>query len=101
MEMQLSDNVQNILGEIIIYNHEHPYNQHLMGYMVKEKELVQLEMVLNQIFPNIIITHSLTDTETDKQKQDEKLKMIYSKNMYPYYIDLNVKAAACDSAARP
>ena len=91
MEMQLSDNVQDILGEIFIYNSEHPYNQNLKGYELNEKDMIQLEMVLNQIMPNLIITHSQTDTEVELEMQNEKLKFIYSINMYPYYLDLNVK----------
>ncbi len=91
MNMQLNDNVQDVIGEILIYNQEHPYEQRLKGYTLKQKDLIQLEMVLEQLIPNIIITHSQTDTDEDKVKQFVKLKSIYSNNMYPYYIDLNVK----------
>ena len=91
MNMQLNDNVQDVLGEIIIYNQEHPYEQRLKSYTLKQNDLQQLETVLQVIIPNIIITHSQTDTEEDKVNQFNKLRSIYSMNMYPYYIDLNVR----------
>ncbi len=91
MNMQLRDNVQDIIGEILIFNSEHPYEQRLQSYTLNKNDLIQLELLLNEFIPNIIITHSQTDTEEDILKQKEKLKDIYSHNMYPYYIDLNVK----------
>ena len=91
MYMQLRDNVQEIVGEIIIFNQEHPYEQKLKSYTLKQKDAQQLEEVLPQIIPNIIITHSQTDTQEDKQNQIYKIRSIYANNMYPYFIDLNIQ----------
>ena len=91
MNMQLRDNVQDIIGEILIFNSEHPYEQRLQSYTLNKNDLIQLEFILQELIPNIIITHSQSDTQEDIENQNNKLKNIYSRNMYPYYIDLNVK----------
>ena len=89
--MQLRDNVQNIIGDIFIFNNEHPYEQRLKSYTLDRKDLAQLELILPELIPNIIITHSQSDTQEEIEIQNNKLKNIYAHNMYPYYIDLNVK----------
>ena len=91
MEMQLADEVQDILGDVIIFNTQYPYMQKLRSYSVSEKNLPVLEESLKQLIPNLLITHSETDTEEDKEKQTMILRSIYSNNMLPYYIDINIK----------
>ena len=91
MYMQLSDNVQNILVELMGYNNENPYQQHLPSQELSKNDAFLLEMAIPEIIPNIIVTHSLTDTEEDLLQHDLKRKELNSRNMYPYYIDINVK----------
>ena len=92
MYMQLSDKVQNILVELMNYNNENPYQQHLPSQELSKNDAYLLEMAIPEIIPNIIVTHSLTDTEEDLKQQDLKLRALNSMNMYPYYIDIKVKA---------
>ena len=92
MYMQLSDKVQNILVELMNYNNENPYQQHLPSQELSRNDAYLLEMAIPELIPNIIVTHSLTDTEEDLKQQDLKLRKLNSMNMYPYYIDIKVKA---------
>ena len=92
MYMQLSDKVQNIIVEIMNYNNDNPYQQHLPSQELSKNDAYLLEMAIPEIIPNIIVTHSLTDTEEDLKQQDLKLRALNSMNMYPYYIDIKVKA---------
>ena len=92
MYMQLSDKVQNILVELMEYNNENPYQQHLPSQELSKNDAEQLELTISEIIPNIIVTHSLTDTEEDLKLQDLKRNELNSMNMYPYYIDIKVKA---------
>ena len=91
MYMQLSDKVQNILVELMEYNNENPYQQHLPSQELSKNDAYLLEMAIPEIIPNIIVTHSLTDTEEDIKQQDLRRNELNSMNMYPYYIDINVK----------
>ena len=91
MYMQLSDKVQNILVELMEYNNENPYQQHLPSQELSKNDAYLLEIAIPEIIPNIIVTHSSTDTEEDLKQQDLRRNELYSMNMYPYYIDINVK----------
>lgn len=91
MYMQLSDKVQNILVELMDYNNENPYQQHLPSQELSKNDAYLLETAIPEIIPNIIVTHSLTDTEEDLKQQDLRRNELNSMNMYPYYIDINVK----------
>ena len=91
MYMQLSDKVQNILVELMEFNNENPYQQHLPSQELSKNDAYLLEMAIPELIPNIIVTHSLTDTEEELKQQDLKRKELNSMNMYPYYIDINVK----------
>lgn len=91
MYMQLSDKVQNILVELMEYNNENPYQQHLPSQELSKNDAYLLEIAIPEIIPNIIVTHSLTDTEEDIKQQDLRRNELNSMNMYPYYIDINVK----------
>ncbi|MBE6159341.1 MAG: hypothetical protein E7159_05915 [Firmicutes bacterium] len=92
MYMQLSDKVQNILVELMNYNNENPYQQHLPSQELSKNDAYLLEMAIPEIIPNIIVTHSLTDTEEDLKQQNLRRNELNSMNMYPYYIDIKVKA---------
>ncbi len=91
MYMQLSDKVQNILVELMEFNNENPYQQHLPSQELSKNDAYLLEMAIPELIPNIIVTHSLTDTEEELKQQNLRRNELNSMNMYPYYIDINVK----------
>ena len=91
VQMQMSKEVATIMDDVKKFNDKYPYMQQLKGYFVSGENLNELEFYLRQLLPNIVITHSLTDTEEDKINQEVTLRNIYSNNMLPYYIDINVK----------
>lgn len=88
------NSIDEYVNYIANYIEENPYNFSLGTLEIYYDQNIEnsqalLEEKLYERIPNLIITHSDTDTKEDYQKQLDKIHEIYFNQRYPYFIDFS------------
>lgn len=86
--------IEEYVNEVVREYKENPLTFHQRKIKItsfKEDTLAIIEKMLLERIPNLIITHSDTDTEEDIKRQIEKINRLLDDKVAPYFIDFSNK----------
>lgn len=86
--------IEEYVDEVVREYEKNPltfHNKKIIITSFKKDALAIIEKNLLERIPNLIITHSDTDTEEDIKRQIEKINHLLDNNIAPYFIDFSNK----------
>ena len=86
--------IEEYVNEVVREYKKNPLTFHKRQIKItsfKEDTLAIIEKMLLKRIPNLIITHSGTDTEEDIKRQMEKINNLLDDKVAPYFIDFSIK----------